>query len=234
MSFKRNEEIVKKAEVFTAGSIRETGFYPSVITRAYDIVNAIKGSKTMRLDVVADAGNTSSIYLYYESGEGSQMDKNGNPNSGIPHIHTLMALLDISSLDEKSGKIEVYDFDTKATVEKRVTGYPQLRGKEIGIIWQMQEEIKQVKEGDLWMPSDTGELIERPVFIRFCDYATKATAGELKNGTEPSIIDAYLDKLDPVKRLKLKPAQIEKAKDAQINKKAAELDDDDFDDDIPF
>jgi hypothetical protein len=208
-------------ESFSSGAIK-TGFHAGVITKAYERLSKSSSARALHLDFMSFTGGFGSIDLWHTSGLGVQTDKNGKPLPAIAQINQLMALLGIESLTPNpNGKVEVYDWDSKTTVERRMTTYPQLVNKTIGTVWQTEEYKKQVDNGDgKWVDASPLEIKERAVWLKFCDSQTRQSAGEFINGSEAKLIDQFLVGLDEVKRVKLSPAQTAKAADTDTVKKA--------------
>jgi hypothetical protein len=218
-------------ESFSSGAIK-TGFHAGVITKAYERLSKSSSAKALHLDFMSFTGGFGSIDLWHMSGLGVQTDKNGKPLPAIAQINQLMALLGIESLTPNpNGKVEVYDWDSKSTVERRMTTYPQLVNKTIGTVWQTEEYKKQEEKDGKWVDASTLEIKERAVWLKFCDSQTRQSAGEFINGSEAKLIDQFLIGLDDVKRVKLSPAQVAKAADTDVVKKASndfEFNDDEF------
>ncbi|MDD3644368.1 MAG: hypothetical protein PHR19_02450 [Bacteroidales bacterium] len=219
-------------ESFSSGAIK-TGFHAGVITKAYERLSKSSAAKALHIDFMSFTGGFGSIDLWHTSGAGVQVDKNGKPLPAIAQINQLMALLGIESLTPNpNGKVEVYDWDSKSTVERRMTTYPQLVNKTIGTVWQTEEYKKQVDNGDgKLVDASPLEIKERAVWLKFCDSQTRQSAGEFINGSEAKLIDQFLVGLDEVKRVKLSPAKTAKAADTDAVKKAPndfEFNDDEF------
>jgi hypothetical protein len=220
-------------ESFSSGQIK-TGFHSGVITKAYERLSQSSAAKALHIDFMSFTGGFGSIDLWHTSGQGVQVDKNGKPLPAIAQIQQLMALLGLGDLrPNPNGKVEIYDWDLRASVEKRMTSYPQLVNKTIGTVWQTEEYIKQVRNDDgKYVNSNPVELKERAVWLKFCDAQTRQSAGEFINGQEAKLIDQFLVGLDEVKRVKLSPAHTVQAQDSEVIAKAADIN---FDvDEFPF
>lgn len=219
-------------ESFSSGQIK-TGFHAGVITKAYERLSQSSAAKAIHLDFMSFTGGFGSIDMWHTSANGVQVDKNGKPLPAIAQIQQLMALLGLENLQPfPNGKVEIYDWDSRSTVEKRMTTYPQLINKTIGTVWQTEEYKKQVQVDGKYVDAQPVELKERAVWLKFCDSTTRQSAGEFINGTEAKLIDQFLVGLDEVKRIKLSPARTVLAADSAIIAKA--IDFDAFDADIPF
>jgi hypothetical protein len=221
ISFTLDQESIK-SESFSAGRINQTGKYIGMALRAYEKV-AASGSKAIHIDYITNDGKDGSFDIWHWSAKNG-----GQPvEFQVKFLQTLMAALSIAELKPKENTtIEVYDFDSRGMVSKRVTSYPQLENKQFGTVWQMEEYKKQNLEDGQYI--ETGELGERAVCVRFFDASTGQTGKEKLEKTDPIAIDTYVDTLPDVKRLKLSGAQIVKAQDAQVMAKADDFDSDDF------
>lgn len=224
LSFTLDQDAVK-SESFSGGRINTTGKYIGMALRAYEKI-ADSGSKAIHIDYITNDGKDGQIDIWHWSGKNG-----GQPvEFQIKLLQTLMAALSIPKLEPKENvTIEVYDFDAKGMVSKRVTAYPQLINKQFGTVWQVEEYEKQEKDST-GKYVGTGEIKERVNCTRFFDAATGQTGKEKLEKTDPVAIDAYVDTLPDVKRLKLSGAKIVKAQDAQIISKASDfnMDDDSF------
>jgi hypothetical protein len=224
-----------KVKSFSAGAIKETGFYPCTITKAYERPSQSSEAKAIHIDVVADTGQYGSIDLWYISGTGMAVDKNGRDLPAIGQINDLMVLLELDSLDAKNGMVKIYDWDLRQDVDTKKRIYPDLVGQSIGAVFQMAESVKQVNTDGTWGDSPLGEKVCRPEFLQFCS-PDGHSAAEFMNGQEPVAIDRYLSGLDAVRNRAEDKHIIKQASNAQnapVND-AIKTDFDDFDDDIPF
>lgn len=223
-SFEFDQESVK-SESFSGGRINSTGKYIGMALRAYEKV-ASSGSVAIHIDYITNDGKDGQIDIWHWSGKNG-----GQPvKFQVDFLQTLLASLSIGGkLQPKENvTIEVYDYDSKGMVSKRVTAYPQLENKQFGTVWQMEEYKKQKLEDGVYV--NTGELGERAVCVRFFDAATGQTGKEKLEKTDPVAIDAYVETLPDVKRLKLSGAQIIKAQDKHTINQANDfnMDDDSF------
>jgi len=229
-SFTANKQDAQN-ESFSSGQIK-TGFHAGVITKAYERLSKSSAAKALHIDFMSFTGGFGSIDLWHTSGTGVQIDKNGKPLPAIAQINQLMALLGIESLTPNpNGKVEVYDWNSKTTVEVRTPTYPQLINKTIGTVWQTEEYKKQEEKDGKWVDASPLEIKERAVWLKFCDSQTRQSAGEFINSSEAKLIDQFLVGLDEVKRVKLSPAQLAIAADTDAVKKAPndfEFNDDEF------
>jgi len=208
-------------ESFSSGAIK-TGFHSGVITKAYERLSNSSAAKALHIDFMSFTGGFGSIDLWHTSGQGVQVDKNGKPLPAIAQIQQLMALLGLENLQPNpNGKVEIYDWDSRSTVEKRMTTYPQLVNKTIGTVWQTEEYKKQVQNTEgKYVDVQPIELKERAVWLKFCDAQTRQSAGEFINGSEAKLIDQFLIGLDDVKRVKLSQKETIQAADTNVVKKA--------------
>ncbi|MFA6278403.1 MAG: hypothetical protein WC622_16770 [Pedobacter sp.] len=227
LSFTLDQDAVK-SESFSGGRINTTGKYIGLALRAYEKV-AASGSKAIHLDYISNDGKDGSIDIWHWSAKNG-----GQPvDFQVKFLQTLMASLGIANLTPKENTtIEVYDYDSKGMVSKRVTSYPQLENKQFGTVWQIEEYKKQKLEGTVYV--ETGELGERAVCLRFFDAETGKTGKEKLEKTDAVAIDAFVDDLADVKRLKLSPQQVIKAQDAQIVNQASNSNSSFDDDSFPF
>jgi len=256
MSFKRDNS---KVRTFSAGAIKETGFYPGTITKVYDRDSASSDAKAIHIDFVTDSGQYAVIDLWHTAGTGLTTDKNGRDLPAIQTINDLMVLLDIDELTAKRGLVHIYDFDLKQETEVKKMVYPDLINQSIGCVFQMVESDKQMFDSDekswgsAFKKGDdgkaildkygkkilTGERVCRPEFLQFCDAETMESAAEfLKNEENPIAIEKYIAGLEPIKNSQ-KVLDKNIMKQAQNQPNAPQTDpvnmgDDDWGDDAPF
>jgi len=229
LSFTLDQNAVK-SESFSGGRINATGKYIGLALRAYEKV-AASGSKAIHLDYISNDGKDGSIDIWHWSAKNG-----GQPvEFQVKFLQTLMASLSIAELKPKENTtIEVYEYASKGMVSKRVTSYPQLENKQFGTVWQMEEYEKQKIDETTGKYVSTGEIGERAVCLRFFDAATGQTGKEKLEKTDAVAIDAFIDDLDDVKRIKLTPQQVIKAQDAHIVSQAANSNSSFDDDAFPF
>jgi hypothetical protein len=232
MNFKKDTSAVRD---FSGGAIKETDFYAGTITKAYDRDSLSSDAKAIHLDFVADNGQSAQIDLWHTAASGLQTDKNGKSLPAMRSINDLMVILDIDDLKSKPGMVDIYDYDLREDVKTKKMVYTDLIGRHIGAVFQMVQEGKRSQVNGEWTTSTT-EFKNRPEFKMFCT-DEGLSAREFLDGSEPVVIQKYLDNLEPIKGDYL-PSPI----DAHIIKQAynkpnapiAPIPYDSFDDDIPF
>ena len=111
--------------------ISETGRYICEITRAEKLVSS-KGTRGLGLSVKDESGQTADyLDVYYEREDGSE----------LPSMKTVQAILGCLKIREPATgtiKCEKWDKEGKAYVEMAVPGYPDLMGKKLGLLLQIE------------------------------------------------------------------------------------------------
>lgn len=125
-------------------------------------------------------------------------DKDGKAISGYDALNAIMTCVRVRELVPTKGKVTVYDYDTKADVEKTKDVFLMLAGKPVGLL--LRQEEYENREGD---------LKTRLVIAGSFDPATKQMATEILAKSKDAIAltraAEWLEK-NPVKPLKGKRA----------------------------
>jgi len=203
-------------KVFLGGKIKEPGFYKCEIVRAWES-KADTGSIGIKMELITNQGQTISNYI-------NTVKKDGSPNDiGFDTIQkVIMPLTGLKTLREKpNDTMSFYDFDVQSDVERKVTSYPQLSGKEIGILVKYDGEYygkPQLRVDSFYHPD------------------TRQTAHEFVNKLEAKACE---NRLQWVLGQSAETKHIEQK--AETNGKTATYSEapspnnfDDFDSDIPF
>lgn len=159
-SYNLNTQSAKKAEQI-GGRIDATGQYTGTFLRA-EAVQSSKGTDGIEFSFKAESGASADylqLWTYNSSGEelrGAQM------------LQAIMTCLRVKTLLAKTATVEKYDRDAGAKVPVQADVYPDLMGKPIGLLIQMEEY--EAKDGSRkW----------RPVIWGCYDAATGMTATEI-------------------------------------------------------
>lgn len=175
-----NFEFDSKKAAFVGGRLETTGAYTGSLTNCYKIVSK-GGAEGVVFDAATDGGQSVSWTIW-------TVAKNGNPiDRGLSAIHGLMSILDLQNLKENSSHTaEVYDFELKGMVTKKVVGYPQAINKPVGFMIQMEWNnyltVDGVKKSRL-----------QPVFVGWYDATTGATPREKITGVGVTAVKAWAE-----------------------------------------
>lgn len=225
-NFTRDSKSVTSQSSVNFSRINKTGLYIGHFLKAYKRTSKVPGaqSEAIHFEFSSNEGY-GDFDIWFKGKDGADLER------GVAQIQGLMALFDLDDLREKKNDlIDKYDFDLKAVTQVRVDSYPALIEKEIGVVWQMEEYIKQENIDGTWRDTSPPIIKERAVMMRFCDAKTKQSAYEKLHDKDATEIDAYLDKLAGTKEVKVSRQDRE---DGAIMAKAETLVNfDDFD--IPF
>lgn len=209
MSLTLNANEARQADRLNT-SIKETGKYIGVITRAEKLISK-KNTEGFGLSFKTDDGATANyldLYTVNSSGE------------TLPSMATVQAILCCTRTKEaKEGLIDFdkWDSEAKAVVQFRANGYPDLMGKRIGLLLQRE----------LSTNTTNGNDVDRVIVAGVFEADTELTASEiLDKKTQPEKLAKMLAALKPVN-------------DRRTNKSlgapaSSGTKSDDFEDDIPF
>ncbi len=192
----------------TVSLIRETGKYIGTITRA-EAISSDSGTEGVELSFRSREGATAdylTLWTYNASGE------------ALPSLKALNALMTVCkarAITPTAGLVEKWDPNARARLKVQATIYPELTGKEVGLLLQREEYIKR--------DSSTGDKLN--VFGVF-DPITELTASEiLAQKTNPETLAKM------VAVLRDKPAKAARPRTAAPAQQGGFHD---MDDDIPF
>lgn len=204
-----------KAADSISSSIRETGKYIGVITRA-EAITSTRGTRGLGLSFKADDGATADyLDLYTHKADGEAL-------SSLKTVNAILACLKVREVKEGAIVFEKWDKDAKAHVKTNGRGYPELMGKRIGFL--LRKEIET---------DDYGKDRDRVAIFAVFQPDTELTATEvLDQKTKPERLEKMFD------ALMLKPVYDKrKTSTSQTRQHAASPDDaGDWtqDQDIPF
>lgn len=191
-------------------SIKETGKYIGVITRAEKLISK-KNTEGFGLSFKTDDGATANyldLYTVNSSGE------------TLPSMATVQAILCCTRTKEaKEGSInfDKWDSEIKAVVNASANGYPELMGKRIGLLLQRE----------LSTNTTNGNDVDRVIVAGVFEADTELTASEiLDKKTQPEKLAKMLAALKPVN-----DRRTNKSSSAPVSSGTKS---DDFEDDIPF
>lgn len=171
--------------------ITEAGAVVGKITQAWHEKND-RGTEAFVFSFEANNGQTAGpIALYTHNGKGEDLPS-------FDTVCSLLACLRLRGIRPAPGKVTVYDYETQQDVTKPKDVYPELTGKAIGVLFRLEEYVKQRGQS-------AGEVGTRLVVHGFYDPATTLMAGEiLDQAREPKQYArelAYVE-ANPVKKLK--------------------------------
>lgn len=173
------------SERFFGGKIDSTGLHNGHFLRAYKRLSSDSEAEFIHFDFMSDAGQDASFDICYKKRDGSENEY------GIADIQGLiMPLLGVESLKEKlNDVVQLWDVSVGAMADTKVTSYPQLVDKHIGIVFQAEvfKAKKPMKSGEYYGINFNPK--------KYCDADTKQTANEKINDSAASLIDTYLKTL---------------------------------------
>lgn len=196
----------KKADQ-TSSRINELGKYVGQFNQAEDIT-ASTGTKGINLRFES-GGQTADLSIYTQRANGEQI-------MGFQALMAIMTCLQLRNIEPKAGKVKHWDNVAKQEVEKQAKVFPDLCGKDIGLLLETEDYIK--KDGS------TGT---RMVIAGIFQAKTELTASEI---LDRKTVPEHLAKM--VARLRHRPVK-GAAAPARRESAAAPSDWDDGSD-IPF
>lgn len=201
-----------KAADSMSSSIRETGKYVGIITRA-EAITSTKGTKGLGLSFKSDDGATADYLDLYTH------RSDGEPLSSLKTVNAVLACLKIRSISEGQINFEKWNKDTKQRERVNGRGYPELMGKRIGFLLRKELET-----------DDHGQDRERIAIFAVFQADSELTATEvLDQKTKPERLEKMFD------ALMLKPVYDKRKSTAQAQRASQSAGEDwTQDNDIPF
>lgn len=96
---------------------------------------SIKGTEGMHFEFMSPGGGSASFDVYTRK-------EDGTPVFGSNQIQAMMAILGLRGLKSVEGKFEAYDFDVGKRTERSGDIFPELAGKDIGLVLQKEKYTK--------------------------------------------------------------------------------------------
>ena len=192
----------------TGNRITDIGKYIGTFTQAEDIT-AGTGTKGVGLRFEAN-GQNANLSLYTTK-------TNGEKIMGFQVLMAIMTCMKLRSLEPKPGTVKHWDNESRTEVSKPAQIFPELCGKQIGVLLETED-----------YPKNDGGTGTRMVIAGIFQAGTELTASEiLDRKTQPE----QLAKM--VVRLRHRPARAAKPATSKTAP-AGGSGFDDMDDDIPF
>lgn len=177
MGYKLDVATAKSADNMGSG-IRETGKYVGQFTRAEALVSQ-SGTQGVGFSFKSKEGQTADYLDLYT------MKENGDELPSMKALHAIMACLKIREINEGKIKFEKWDTVARQRLTIEATGYPDLLGKDIGLL--LQKEI---------YTDNQGKERERVIIYGIFQAGTELTASEvLTSKTKPENLEKMLTSL---------------------------------------
>jgi hypothetical protein len=216
VTLKLNTESAKQADNI-ASSIRESGKYVGVITRA-ERLSSTQGTEGLGLSFRASDGSTADYLDIYTT------KSNGEALMGAKTVNALLACLKLREVKDGRIRCEKWNKEERKRETVEVDGYPDMMGKRIGLLLQKE----------LGTHHKTGEDTEKMTIFSVFSADTELTASEILDGkTNPERLPKMVDALAarPVRDNRDKDRRPAASKPT-ASRPATGFDD--MDDDIPF
>lgn len=177
----RNFELDQTAakEANTGGKrITDHGSYVGTFTAAWYEVND-KGTESVQFIFTSSEGQEAGpLALYTHNGKGDELPS-------YKMLNAIMACMKLNRITTKEGSVKLYDFDTKQEITKQKDTYPEMVGKQIGLV--LTSEEYRTNSGDLKTRLNIGAPFEA---------ATNRMADEVLNKSDsPVALKKYTDYL---------------------------------------
>jgi len=160
-----------------SSTITESGAYEGIITRA-EKLQSEKGTVGLGISFKSDDGATANyLDLYTHNAQGEKL-----PSKAI--VDAILCCTRTKEASEGMIDVEKWDKEAKSNYKAKVTGYPQLINKRIGLLLQqeLQTDIK------------TGADVERVSIYGVFESGTNFTASEiLDKATKPEKLARMID-----------------------------------------
>lgn len=177
MSYTLDANQAKSADSL-GSSIRETGKYIGVLTRA-EAITSKKGTRGLGLSFKSADGATADYLDLWTH------DKDGEALSALKTVNAILACLKLRAINEGPIHFEKWNKDKKAREQVQGTGYPELMGKRIGFLLRKELET-----------DDKGEDRERLGIFGVFQADTELTASEvLGQQSKPERLGKMLEAL---------------------------------------
>lgn len=221
--YKLDTNAAREADSF-GSYLTETGKYVGTFTRAEKLVSKNKGTHGIGFTFEANK-QTSRFDIWTMNAQGEHL-------SGFKAINALMACMSLRGLKEVPGQVERYNWDTqqKETVQAEV--FPDLVGKQVGLVLQ-KTEYEKMRDGQ--KTGETGWRLELVAPFRSTDEFTASEILDRKTKPEKlaSIIAILADR--PLKSRQVQSSRSHDDVNAQAQMASAGSGFDGPDDDlIPF
>ena len=171
--------------------ITEAGAYLGKIKQAWAETND-NGTEGVFLSFEADNGQEAGPLALYT------FNSKGDPLPSFKTLSAILACCKLRSIRPRPGQIEVYDYDKQEVVKKNKAIFPELFGKEIGFVFQLEEYVKQRGENE-------GKVGTRLVIFAPYEAGSERMAAEIldsaREATALHRVIEYIEK-NPVKPLK--------------------------------
>ena len=131
--YELNTDSARKAD--SGGSINEIGKYVGTFTQAED-VTAKSGTKGVSLTFESNAGQKARLSLYTKKADGTTI-------MGFDVLMAIMTCLKLRSIKPEPGVVKSWDSDQRKEVEKHSAVFPGLCGKQIGLLLETEDYLKQ-------------------------------------------------------------------------------------------
>lgn len=127
-------QAARKADT-TGSQISEIGKYIGTFTQAVD-VTASTGTKGIALLFQSQAGQKARLSLY-------TMKENGEKLMGFQALSAIMTCMSLRNIAPKAGTYTKWNNETRADEQVQGQVFPDLCGKEIGVLLETEDYVKQ-------------------------------------------------------------------------------------------
>ena len=176
-------EAAKQADT-GGGRITESGKYVGTFTKAKKVLSK-KGTQGIEFSFTSNGGQSADYLSVWT------LNADGDQIYGFKQLMAIMTCLRVKRIDTRHAKVQEYDKNSGGMVDAEIEAYPDLEGKPIGILLQMEEYEKK-----------DGSVGEKPSFAGFFDPKSEQVATEILEKGEPKLLAKLTGQLTPVKKLK--------------------------------
>lgn len=211
-SFNLDVESAKKADK-EGGRINRTDKFVGTISK-FEFIQTAKGTQGFEIEFITDGKEEAKFSIYTTKADGT-------PIFGRDKINAMMTCCAVKTLTPTKRQIEKYNFDSKGMEWSEGYTAPEIEGKEIGVLLQLEEYENQ-----------NGELKTRMNFVSCFQASTGLMAKEiLERKTTPELLEKAYARLmkNGDKKLPHSQAQTQGGGYGQTSSTATK-----DDDDLPF
>lgn len=188
VNYEYDPEAAGKADD-VASRIDTSAAYVGQFKLAHSITSS-KGTEGIHFEFTSPGGGSASFDVYTRK-------EDGTPTFGNNQIQAMMTILGLRGLKSQPGKFEAWDTDAGARVETEGEIFPELAGKDIGLVLQKEKYTK-----------NNGQEGYRMNLYGIFDPKTKLTASEIKEKkVQPEKLEKMLRSLKDKDSRKQAPAE---------------------------
>lgn len=148
------------------GYLKDTGKYKGKFIRAEKLISTNKGTHGVGFSFISETGQSSRFDLWTKDAQEKEL-------MGYKALMAIMACMKVRELTVKTAQVERYDYDTHQKYTENAEVFPELMGKDIGLLLR-NTEYEKMRDGQ-----KTGDTAWRLELYAPFEASTELTAGEI-------------------------------------------------------